>query len=1356
MSAVVLPSIPAKAVASLPLLHRDSLVVLALADGRWTSRTRWLDLVHLAGLSDERNRKVPGEAFTGIVADLQKARAIVTNESDFDIAAEWIAPILDDARRSDRLSQIVFQLRSQQRGFGYRAGQLGAKGELRYALTIGDDAVLATAQTLLARDFTARYSEPSEIARIVGVHAPIEWIERLGQELRSSFVQHALSESFVRARPVGEGMHRWVCESREPELCGRLATILLLAGELDEAESVLGVCPYTPWSGGAGAFATLIEGRDDVRDRFEDAATTSRNRRVELPEYLAIFDWLLCATGDDADALAKLERRFEKAKRQTRAHPWATAALQRLVAFRTSEKDRIPFERGSAGYTVESWVDTLVPALVDHWTGATSPSTPPLRGLLAMASEMRTRGFVWLAREFDRLAEGKRNSAFLALMGCKERWELALDALDAVVTPEEALDVPADSEIWWDVAPGSSLVAVEAYLCTPRGPKGKRIHLSRLKNDASLPLDDHDRRIVSTLATFVDHSPSGYPNSALLTLVGHPRVREGGIKVEIARGEPRLCVRSTAAGARLALEPARFDHTGTAVRRQEDAARLIVTTSTPAANRILEALGPEGVEVPRSGLARMGEVLGGISGLIGVEAAETLVNGSKAGDSRIHVQLFRGANGLRIRFRVVPGGPGGTALRPGVPPEEIVVSAGEGLVTHKRDLVAERWRLDDVVTRCPTLASLPRDGEDFIARELETCLELLVELGAVGSEIVLAWPEGKAIAIPAERSGSQIRVRMKRSDDDSWLDVEARLVVDENRIIEMRELLDMASRGTGRFLPIGEDQWLALTEGLRGKLLALGRMRELTPDGRLSPALLPALDEVVEGLDVSMEEELARIRSELEGAARLSPRVPRDFAAELRDYQRDGFLFLVRRAEAGLGACLADDMGLGKTVQALALLLHRRKKGPALVVAPMSVCRNWEEEVRRFAPSLRIRRLGEGDREGLVKTCAAGDVVLASYGLLVSEEKLLSSRVWSTVVFDEAHALKNATTRRAAAARSLDARARVALTGTPVENRISELHSLFDVLVPGLLGSRSSFDRTFGRAVTDGDREATSLLRRIVRPFVLRRTKAEVLAELPPKTELLRMVVPTEEHFAFYEAARQRAVERMTAAREGRRARGPARIEMLAELMRLRRAAIDPRLVGGEDAPAGTKIEALLELVDELRAEGHRALVFSQFLEVLDLAQRGLEGRSIECLRLDGTMTAEARKVAIDAFQSGQGDVFLSSLKAGGVGLNLTAADFVVLLDPWWNPAVEDQAADRAHRIGQTRPVTVARLVTEGTIEEKVLTLHASKRKLYEDVVADADGSGVLDLDALAALIDYGVELKPADDRHRRGAPRPS
>ena len=559
-----------------------------------------------------------------------------------------------------------------------------------------------------------------------------------------------------------------------------------------------------------------------------------------------------------------------------------------------------------------------------------------------------------------------------------------------------------------------------------------------------------------------------------------------------------------------------------------------------------------------------------------------------------------------------------------------------------------------------------------------------------------------------------------------------------SRVVGMRELLDGASRARGRFVPIGDDEYLALTEELKKKLEVLGRMQALGgKEGRISTALLSAMDVVWDGLDVTFTEAIEKKRAALERARDLELPTPRALAAELRDYQREGFLFLLRRSEAGLGACLADDMGLGETVQALALLLHRRKHGPALVVAPTSVCRNWEDETRKFAPTLSIKRLGEDDRASCVDSAKSGDVVIASYGLLASEEELLASRTWGTVIYDEAHALKNATTRRWSAARALKADATVALTGTPVENHAGELHALFDLLVPGMLGSRPSFDRAIGTAIAEGDREAAALLRQLVRPFVLRRTKAQVLTELPPKTEVLHVVSASAEHLAFYEAVRRRALEKMAAAKQaGGAAAARARMDLLAEILRLRRAAIDPRLVGGDDAPPGAKIDALAELVTELRAEGRRALVFSQFLEVLDLARAKLEEMGVECRRLDGSMSAAARADEIAAFQSGSGDVFLVSLKAGGVGLNLTAADFVILLDPWWNPAVEDQAAGRAHRIGQERPVTVARIVTEHTIEEKVLALHAKKRRLFEDVVADADGTGMLDVETISALLD--------------------
>ena len=253
-----------------------------------------------------------------------------------------------------------------------------------------------------------------------------------------------------------------------------------------------------------------------------------------------------------------------------------------------------------------------------------------------------------------------------------------------------------------------------------------------------------------------------------------------------------------------------------------------------------------------------------------------------------------------------------------------------------------------------------------------------------------------------------------------------------------------------------------------------------------------------------------------------------------------------------------------------------------------------------------------------------------------------------------------------------------------------------------------------------------------------------MLSELPPKTEITRVIEPTDDHRAFYEAVRRRAVERVASAHAGKRG-GQGRIEVLAEITRLRRAAIDPRLVGGADAPPGAKLDALARVVGELKDEGRRVLVFSQFLEVLDFAHERLRAIGAECKRLDGTMSARERAEAVAEFQAGQADVFLLSLKAGGVGMNLTAADAVVHLDPWWNPAVEDQATDRAHRIGQTRPVTIVRLVTAGTIEERVLALHGKKRQMYEDVIGAADGAGVLDANMLAELLGNAASTRSAD-----------
>ena len=474
----------------------------------------------------------------------------------------------------------------------------------------------------------------------------------------------------------------------------------------------------------------------------------------------------------------------------------------------------------------------------------------------------------------------------------------------------------------------------------------------------------------------------------------------------------------------------------------------------------------------------------------------------------------------------------------------------------------------------------------------------------------------------------------------------------------------------------------------------------------------------------------------LSAAGRLEPEVPSTLQAELRDYQLEGFRWLSRLAHWQAGACLADDMGLGKTVQAIAAMLEQAPHGPCLVIAPTSVCHNWENEMTRFAPSLAIRRLGAaGGRLDILQDRRAMDVLVISYGLLHQEADALAEIDWRMVVFDEAQAIKNAETRRAQAGQRLKAHFRVALTGTPIENYLDELWSLFAIINPGLLGSRESFGRRFATPI-ERNRDASALqsLRALIRPFMLRRTKSAVLSELPPRTEVTLEIDLPEDERAFYEAMRQRALETLAELRD-QGGGGQNRIHILAEITKLRRACCHPGLIDPATPLPGAKLQAFLELVDDLIRNKHKALVFSQFVGQLERVREALVARGIDHQYLDGGTPASEREKRVAAFQAGHGDLFLISLRAGGTGLNLTAADYVIHLDPWWNPAVEDQASDRAHRIGQQRPVTVYRLIVRDSIEEKILELHHSKRDLASDLLEGTEVSAKLSEEDLLNLI---------------------
>ncbi|MBC7530545.1 MAG: helicase [Oligoflexus sp.] len=442
----------------------------------------------------------------------------------------------------------------------------------------------------------------------------------------------------------------------------------------------------------------------------------------------------------------------------------------------------------------------------------------------------------------------------------------------------------------------------------------------------------------------------------------------------------------------------------------------------------------------------------------------------------------------------------------------------------------------------------------------------------------------------------------------------------------------------------------------------------------------------------------------------------------LRPYQNEGVSWLQQMQSFELGALLADDMGLGKTVQAIACL-----KRHTLIIAPTSVLPNWKRELKRFRPSLKVALYHGPSRQWDPEA----DVILTSYGLLRQNLELLKDRIWETVVLDEAQTIKNPDSKVAQAAYQLPSKFRIALSGTPVENRLEDLWSIFAFLNPGLLGTKKDFRERWSRPIEEGDNKAAERLRKILRPFILRRLKTQVAKDLPPRIEkiLYSELWPEERKLyeAIYATTRKEVVAKLKA--------GGSIFEALEALLRMRQVCCHPSLVPGQEAALSSKLTLLVETLQTALAEDHKALVFSQWTSLLDLVEPVLQAAGINFLRLDGT--TKDRQSIVDQFQNPGGPpVLIMSLKAGGVGLNLTQADHVFILDPWWNPAAADQAADRAHRIGQDRTVMIHPLVAMDTVEEKIMELQNAKRALAEASLGEGTALAVTRQDILDLLGD--------------------
>ncbi len=577
-----------------------------------------------------------------------------------------------------------------------------------------------------------------------------------------------------------------------------------------------------------------------------------------------------------------------------------------------------------------------------------------------------------------------------------------------------------------------------------------------------------------------------------------------------------------------------------------------------------------------------------------------------------------------------------------------------------------------------------------------------------------------------------------------WLDLEVLISVD-GESLALAHLLEALTRGQDRVIlrsgvhvAVDRPEFAHLAE-LVG---AAGELHDQPRDGlRVAGHDLGLWDELAEiGLVDEQAEQWVRAAQALRGLEGLPAVDPVDLKADLRPYQLDGFRWLAYLWRSRLGGILADDMGLGKTVQTLALVAHARAQGaaPFLVVAPTSVVSTWAHEAATFTPGLVVREVTESQaRRGssVAQLHDGADLVITSYTLYRLEAEHYLGQDWGGLVLDEAQTVKNHRGKTHQAVRRLDVPFRLALTGTPMENRLMELWSLLSIVAPGLYPWPDRFTELVANPVERlGDTAALDRFRRRIRPFLLRRTKDLVAADLPEKQEQVLEVRLTREHRRIYDTHLQR--ERQTVLGLVEEDFDKHRIAIFRSLTRLRQLALDAGLLDEQyDAVASAKVDVLVDHVAELAAEGHRALVFSQFTSFLTRVRDRLEREGIASSYLDGS--TRHRGEVVTAFKDGDTPVFLISLKAGGVGLTLTEADYVFVLDPWWNPAVEAQAVDRAHRIGQDRQVFVYRLVAEDTIEQKVMELKARKAALFARVI-DGDGamSTTLGADDVRALFD--------------------
>lgn len=873
-------------------------------------------------------------------------------------------------------------------------------------------------------------------------------------------------------------------------------------------------------------------------------------------------------------------------------------------------------------------------------------------------------------------------------------------------------------QLYWDLrlAPGgASINRITLRLSSDAQDAGRTLDLSPHRLSAVTALmDADDRRRMPLLREL--SSSAGRQLDMAASLAGHPRLRlehdtpsgPALSPVQLRASRPKL--RVIRRGSGVELKPDIRLNPGLILKRSEGEIELSATGARQKrfCDEVLSHGSRGSLRLEKPDPLELQELLNSLADsfdLSGKLLPDDAPRQKAEPELSLEADYRDGTLSLRPRLKLLPDALG--SVEAGQGPSRMLIATKRGPIGVTRNLSSERRLIRQLEQRCPALAAEQPNNPPYNGTQISDParqIELLRQLK--NADLPVHFTSAQSLQL-IDTADLALDIRSKQGE--SWLSIGGQLRVDEHKVIELSALLKHPSTA-----PRSGDKQLLCTPELQQALNCLRQLARLSPAQqlRLSRAALPALCDLFPEQSDTLMQALQQSRQSLAEARSAPP--PNGLAATLRPYQLEGYRWLLERTRLGIGACLADDMGLGKTIQTLALLLERADGGPALIIAPLSLLGNWEAEAARFAPGLRtlnLRDIGtERAPQDLRRT-----LVLASYGQVSARPESAGGQHWHTLVLDEAQNIRNPGTKRARSLFTLQADARLCLSGTPVENRLLDLWSLMHFLNPELLGSERDFKLRYGHG------ERLDELHRITAPLILRRTRRQVLPQLPPLTDITLPVTLGREERALYESCRRRALER------SHRQRGT----LFAELTRLRRLCCHGSLVAPDYQGPSAKTDALIELVESLRDAGHQALIFSQFTDVLDIVAQHLDPLGISYLRLDGRTGTAQRSELVERFQAGEAQLFLISLGVGGTGLNLTAAGDVILLDPWWNPTTEQQAASRAHRLGQRRPVTLYRLYVKDSVEERILALQEQKQQLADTLI----GEGSLPLETLLSLL---------------------